>query len=108
MSGDDLKGPGQHRRNDPITSRLAALRVDRENSRGRVLTAIFHEAGTADELEDRLGIETGSLTPRLGELKRLGLIETNGNKRLSKKGSPQHVYSITAKGFFRVARWNKT
>lgn len=103
---DNLKGPGQHRHEDPITAKLAA-KFDRTSQRGRVLEAIFDAEGIADELEDRTKIAYRSVTPRLGELKRLGMVETNGKTRISKAGSPQAVYSITPRGWFRVMSWRR-
>jgi hypothetical protein len=97
--GKDLSGPGQSRRGDDRTSRLAAMTVARESQRGRVLIAI-KELGpsTASEIESASRIDFRTVTPRIGELLKLGYIKNTDITRTSPYGKPQRVRQLTAKG----------
>jgi hypothetical protein len=76
---------------DPETSRAAALEIEPQLSRLRslVLGAVRScgpHGSTCDELEVRLGIAGNTVRPRLWELRRFGLIEDSGLRRLTRSG----------------------
>jgi hypothetical protein len=96
----DLNGPGQARGGDPDTAKEAALGLDREGLRGRVLLAI-QDAGKATswEVAATLGVERDSVSPRMGELrKKLGLVAFTGETRTSPSGCSQKVFELTPAG----------
>lgn len=100
----DLKGGGKFRRNDPDTSKWAAS-ADREDSRVRVLLAFYRIGSiglTNDEMyqlvDPERGRERDSWVPRVGELKRMGLVTATNFKRAGKKNVKQEVNIITPDG----------
>lgn len=105
--GTLVPGPGQHRRDDPATSKAAA-NMDiggRTTKRFAVFAAIAragHFGATATELEQATGIEYRTLTPRIGELKRWGWVTTNGLTRPGDHGAQQDVNVLTSKGTERA------
>ena len=101
---EDLKGGGSSRRKDPDTSKIAA-RMSQEDSRGRVLFA-FLKAGikglTNDEMYEAVDPEftraRDSWVPRVGELKRMGLVRGTQAIRPGRHKVSQQVNIVTSKG----------
>lgn len=94
-----LEGPGQSRRDDPATSKAAAKLPARKSQRAAVIMALTSAPGTATELEGRTGVPFRSLTPRLGELKRDGVIYETGDTRDGSMGAKQVVVALTDLGW---------
>jgi hypothetical protein len=84
---------------EPTTSRDAAqaVRGSAEILRVRVLAAIKREAGTADEIANRLGESILSVRPRVTELSRQNLIERTGERRHNASGMSAHVWRTKTK-----------
>jgi hypothetical protein len=91
----DLEGRGQARATDPATSHAAAqITVRRGSQRWKVLEAVKaagEYGATSWELVEATGIPYTSLTPRIGELKRGGLITVTDRRRPSQAGVDQEV-----------------
>jgi predicted ArsR family transcriptional regulator len=62
--------------------------------RARVLEAIRHQPGTADEIAARLGADILSIRPRTTELFNRGLIETTGERRPTPRGRTADVWRV--------------
>lgn len=62
--------------------------------RARVLEAIRHQPGTADEIAARLGADILSIRPRTTELLNQGLIETTGERRPTPRGRTADVWRV--------------
>jgi DNA-binding transcriptional ArsR family regulator len=95
----DLAGPGAARRKDPDTAKAAAKLVDGEGMRVDVLEALdqLREA-TAPEIAEHLRIERDSVSNRLSELRRIGLVTLTGETRPSTKNRPCQVNKLTPTG----------
>lgn len=50
---------------------------------------------TTDEAEEALGLAHQTVSPRMGELRDLGLIYATGDKRLTRSGRKAEVYCAT-------------
>lgn len=83
------------------TSKAAAQSVSPGAARTlrRKVYELIHTAGhhglTADEIEVLTGKPSHSITPRLWELVKLGLIVATVVKRDTRAGRPAHVYEVT-------------
>jgi hypothetical protein len=103
VDDEDLKGGGQHRRNDPDTSKLAAA-PKKDSQRYAVLLA-FINAGSYGATLDEIYYEVDPLRergrdswgPRIGELKRGGWVEDINQTRKGDTGTQQKVSVRTAK-----------
>lgn len=77
------------RRSDPITSHLAAKKVEKF-AKGHAATILQclkdHGAQTADEIAKRTPLNAVQVNRRLGEMGRSGWIRTTGNLRASASG----------------------
>jgi transcription initiation factor IIE alpha subunit len=86
------------RRTDPETSRLAAARV-REFSGDhcrRVLEALELGPAGQTEIAARCGLLAHQVNKRLADLRRAGLVETTGERRLSASGRQERVWRVAA------------
>ena len=109
----DLGGGGQHRHGDPDTAKMAA-RMNQTHSRTQVLLAFIRseERGlTNDELYEAVDSEgrrdRDSWVPRVGELKRMGLVTGTTRKRRGNRNVKQQVNVATNEGiaFVRQKGW---
>lgn len=80
--------PGAHRHDDPDTSVAAAMSIDASRLEAIVLEALRKclNGATTRELADILGIDWGSVTPRMAPLARKGLIYATSERRVGKSG----------------------
>jgi hypothetical protein len=74
------------------TSQEAAARVDADNLRGAALIAIRANPSTADEVASALGLSVLTIRPRLSELRALGKIVPNGERRKNASGASAAVW----------------
>jgi hypothetical protein len=100
----DLGGGGQHRHGDLDTSKMAA-RMDRTHSRTKVLMAFIRAAATGltnDEMYLVVDPESirdrDSWVPRVGELKKMGLVKQSGRTRRGARGVQQQVHVASSEG----------
>lgn len=100
-----LMGPGQARRDDPLTSHLAAALIKSKatSARIRLLNAFYiarYTKGLTDEeAADAAGLSLRSeYATRCSELRRGGLLVPTGDTRLGDSGSARIVSSITDAG----------
>jgi predicted ArsR family transcriptional regulator len=82
------------RRNDPPTSKVAAsmaggVIADHER---RILDALVVGPGSKDEIAERAGLSEQRVARRMAGLRRAGLVEATGIKRLSASGRPETVW----------------
>jgi predicted ArsR family transcriptional regulator len=75
--------------NESIHSQKQAIRA-------KVLDAILKQPATCEELEERLGMSHQTVSARMSELKRDGLIEKNGT-RPTRSGRQAGVYKASPK-----------
>ena len=67
--------------------------------RRKVLEAIAeHGSVTVLELVERTGIDRYSVTPRVSELRAMGLVESTGERRVNPSGQSAAVQRLTDKG----------
>jgi predicted ArsR family transcriptional regulator len=82
------------RRNDPPTSKVAARMaggVIADHQR-RILDALVVGPGSKDEIAERAGLSEQRVARRMAGLRRAGLVEATGIKRLSASGRPETVW----------------
>lgn len=84
------------RRADPETSKTAAsmaggVIADHER---RILDALAVGPGSKDEIADRAGLSEQRVARRMAGLRRAGLVEATGIKRLSASGRPETVWKL--------------
>ena len=84
----------QARRADPETSKTAAsmaggVIADHER---RILDALVVGPGSKDEIAGRAGMSEQRVARRMAGLRRAGLVEATGLKRLSASGRPETVW----------------
>jgi hypothetical protein len=89
--------------NGTFTSDFAAesIAATAPLQRGRVLRFITdrgEHGATADEASRALDLPLQSATPRLWELRRMGMIRRSGAKRPTQSGRPAYVYIATGEG----------
>lgn len=84
---------------EATTSRDAAAAID-ASGRGATLRRRIEAfltmggTGTADEIAAVLRESILAVRPRVSELRRLGVIEPTGERRISDGGRPAHVWKI--------------
>lgn len=98
---DELAGPGQARHDAPETSKTAA-KLEQGPLRYRVL-ARFAEAGnngliTIEAADLFPNSPVGSISTRISELLRDGLLEETGESRVSRYGTAGLIRRITPAG----------
>jgi DNA-binding transcriptional ArsR family regulator len=97
---DTTANPDGAARRDDIDTAKAAAKLPREGQAGRVLCAIGRVGpSTRAELARVLGLPRDSVSPRVGALKRLGLVEQAG------KRGRQSVVRLTPAGAEKVREW---
>ena len=90
---------GASRRGDPDTAKEAA-KLSRETHAGKVLIELSRADGTTGELAKRLGWARDSVSPRVGALKRIGLVEDTPERH-----GRQRVVRLTPAGQAKAAGW---
>jgi len=111
---DDQLG-GVHR-NDPLTSKAAALaNFPRSGSQRRRVLRVIYAAGaaglTAEEAADRTGMPSAasgnSAAKRMSELKQGGWIESSGRTRRTRMGEQAQVMIVSDKLLRKVAEMRR-
>lgn len=97
----DLRSKRMVRRGDPVTSfnAEAANKVFRKAQIQDFALAFWVspvEGLTDEEAHDKVGLV--SHTPRIGDMKRAGLLVSTGERRATKSGSKAKVYKLTEMG----------
>jgi hypothetical protein len=84
------------RSSDPLTSHNAAALIDAQGLERRVLAclATVPTGLTTHEIEERTGIEWGSVTPRMINLERKGHVVRWGERVMKGRRVPQIVWRI--------------
>jgi len=85
---------------DGTSQTAATFMAPRVSGMRRKVLEAYADAGEATVLEmvDRTGMERWSLQPRVSELRRMGLLESTGQRRANPSGQGAAVQRITAKG----------
>lgn len=99
------------RSDDPVTSKLAAMRVSKRSPSQQVL--LLQMFGDGRELTDEEAGDLSGLSKkpkccywkRLSELRQGGYIEDTGRTKASSVDEQQRVCRITAKGIAFLAEW---
>lgn len=85
--GAKVAGPSADAAND--------VAGDAPKLRARTIN-VLHKAGplTADEVAGHLGLDRLAIRPRVSELKRLGLIQDSGSRRLNSSGKMATCWEV--------------
>ena len=85
---------------DGTSQAAAAFMAPRVTGMRRKVLGAYADVGEATVLEmvERTGMERWSLQPRVSELRRMGLLESTGQRRVNPSGQGAAVQRITAKG----------
>jgi predicted ArsR family transcriptional regulator len=91
---DDLPLFAACRRNDPITSRIAARAAGglRAEHQRKILDSLGQGPAGASEIGRRCGLDAHQVGKRLGEMGRAGLIATTGSTVRSAGGRPERQW----------------